>query len=103
MDGWTVDRQPIGHPLGGAGTEWLVYGRFDDVVRRVRLDWQAFTRDRHRFNLYAPTRQGGSTGGRASIEYRLTPALELRAGAEIERGTRDWTASSFSAGLRWVP
>ena len=103
MDGWTVDRQPIGHPLGGAGTEWLVYGRFDDVVRRVRLDWQAFTRDRHRFNLYAPTRQGGSTGGRASIEYRLTPALELRAGVEIEHGTRDWTASSLSAGLRWVP
>ena len=103
MDGWTVDRQPIGHPLGGAGREWLLYGRFDDASRRARFDWRAFTRDRGRFNLYAPTREGRSVGARAAVQYRLTGDLELRAGGELERGSGDWTASSVSAGLRWVP
>ena len=103
MDGWTVDRQPIGHPLGGAGSEWLLHGRFDDATRRVRFDWRAFTRDRHRFNLYSPTREGRSVGGRAGVEYRLTGDLELRFAAELERGRRDWTASSITTGFRWVP
>jgi hypothetical protein len=103
MDGWTVDRQPIGHPLGGAGTEWLLYGRVDDASRRVRFDWRAFTRDRGRFNIYSPAREGRSFGGRAGLEYRLTGDLEVRGAAELERGRGDWTASSVSAGLRWVP
>jgi hypothetical protein len=103
MDGWTVDRQPIGHPLGGAGTEWLLYGRLDHAARGLRLDGHAFARDRGRFNLYAPTREGRSVGGRASAQYRLTPAVELRSAVELEQGQGDWTAWSLSAGLRWVP
>jgi hypothetical protein len=103
MDGWTLDRQPIGHPLGGNGTEWLLYGRVDDAARRVRVDGRMFTRDRGRYNLYAPTREGRSVGGRLAAEYRLTPELELLVDGSLERGRRDWTTSSLSAGVRWVP
>jgi hypothetical protein len=105
MDGWTLDRQPIGHPLGGNGTEWLLYGRIDDAARRFRVDGRVFTRDRGRYNLYAPVRQGRSAGGRTAVEYRLTTELELHMDAALEhgRGGGGWTASSLGAGLRWLP
>jgi hypothetical protein len=103
MDGWTLDRQPIGHPLGGDGTEWLMYSRYDDAPRRIRLDARAFARDRGRYNLFAPTREGRSLGGGLAADYRLTDAFELRVGADVERGRREWSASSLRAGVRWVP
>jgi hypothetical protein len=104
MDGWTLDREPIGHPLGGDGTEWLAYGRFDDAARRLRVDARTFVRERGRFNIYSPSREGRSVGGGLGAEYRLTRALELQAAATLEHGEADggWTASSLSARLRWV-
>ena len=103
LDGWTVDRQPIGHPLGGDGTEWLLYGRYDDASRRTRIDGRVFTRERGRYNVFAPTREGRSVGGRIAANYRLTVPVELQVTGELERGRRDWTASSMSVGVRWVP
>jgi len=104
MDGWTLDREPIGHPLGGAGTEWLLYGRIDDAAHRFRVDTKAFVRDRGRYNIYSPAREGQSVGGSLGAEYRLTRSLELQAAATLEHGDAEdgWTASSFSARLRWV-
>jgi hypothetical protein len=103
MDGWTLDRRPIGHPLGGDGTEWLAYARYDDWSRRTRLDVQGFTRDRGRYNLFSPAREGRSVGGRVRASYRLTSSFELHADAEGERGRPGWTASAVSVGARWVP
>jgi hypothetical protein len=103
MDGWTLDRQPIGHPLGGDGTEWLVYGRYDDSGRRIRLDARTFVRDRGRFNLYAPTRAGRSTGAALGVEYRAGHGVDVTLDASAEYGARSWRTSSFSAGVRWLP
>ena len=103
MDGWTLDRRLIGHPLGGDGSEWLLHGRFDDAARRLRLDGRAFTRRRGPYNLFAPDREGRSVGGHIAAAYRVTAAFELRASGELERGTGDWTASSANVGVRWVP
>ena len=103
MDGWTLDRQPIGHPLGGYGTEWLLYGRYDDAARRSRIDGRVFARERGRYNLFAPSREGRSVGGRLAANYRLAPAVEVQVTGEVEQGARDWTASSVSVGVRWVP
>ena len=104
MDGWTLDREPIGHPLGGDGTEWLLYGRIDDAAHRFRIDTKAFVRDRGRFNIYSPAREGQSVGGGLGAEYRLTRSLELQAAWMLEHGDADggWTTSSLSARLRWV-
>ena len=103
VDGWTLDRRPIGHPLGGDGTEWLAYGRYDDAARRIRLDARGFTRDRGRYNLFAPTRGGRSVGGALGAGYRVTETLELRLNAGIERGRTNWSASETAVGLRWNP
>ena len=103
MDGWTLDREPIGHPLGGDGTEWLLYGRLDDAARRFRADGRVFARDRGRYNIYSPAREGRSVGGSAGAEYRLTTWLEAQASTTIEHGSAGWTASSVTAQLRWVP
>jgi hypothetical protein len=103
MDGWTVDRQPIGHPLGGDGTEWLLYGRFDDARRRLSVDARGFLRERGRFNLFSPTRQGQSFGGALGVEYRLTRAIEAHADVMGEFGRREWDTSSGRVGVRWVP
>lgn len=103
MDGWTLDRQPIGHPLGGDGTEWLAYGRYDDAAHRIRLDARAFARERGRYNLYAPAREGRSAGASLGAEYRVGDALELEVHGSLERGRRDWHTAALSAGLRWLP
>jgi hypothetical protein len=101
-DGWTVDRQPIGHPLGGEGSEWLAYGTWDDAAHRLRFDVRAFHRDRGSYNIYAPDRDGRSIGGAISAVYRSTPNLDLLFRGAFEDGQADWSEASLLAGLRWV-
>jgi len=66
-------------------------------------DGRVFARDRGRYNIYSPAREGRSVGGSAGAEYRLTTWLEAQATTTIERGSSGWTASSLTAQLRWVP
>lgn len=101
-DGWTVDRQPIGHPLGGDGTEWLLYGSWDDPFSRFRFDARSFIRERGAFNIYAPEREGRSIGGKISAVYRATPNMDLLFTGALEDGEADWRQSSVFAGLRWI-
>ena len=102
MDGWTLDRRLIGHPLGGDGSEWLLHGRFDDAARRLRFDGRAFTAA-WPLQPLRPGPRGRSVGGQIAASYRVTSAFELRASGELERGAGDWTASSANVGVRWVP
>jgi hypothetical protein len=101
-DGWTVDRQPIGHPLGGDGSEWLLYGAWDDPSAPLRLDWRAFTRQRGEYNIYAPAREGRSMGGALSLVYRGEDGIDLILTGALERGRTParWTESSILAGVR---
>lgn len=101
-DGWTVDRQPIGHPLGGEGSEWLAYGTWDRPASRLRFDVRAFRRNRGSYNIYAPERLGRSTGGQISTVYRATPNMDLLLTGALEDGQADWRESSIFAGLRWI-
>ena len=101
-DGWTVDRQPIGHPLGGQGSEWLAYGTWDDPASRFRFDARAFRRDRGSYNIYSPEREGRSVGGQISTVYRATPNMDLLFTGALEDGHSDWRESSLFAGLRWI-
>ena len=101
-DGWTVDRQPIGHPLGGEGSEWLAYGTWDDPAHRLRFDVRAFKRDRGSYNIYSPEREGRSIGGEISTVYSSTPNLDLLFKGALEDGQADWRETSLFAGLRWV-
>ena len=84
--GWSDQRRPLAHPLGGHGRQ-----------SSLRLDvegWDAtllggvvvYRRDRGIENLYAPTRQGTSTGGSARTSVLLTPRFTLRTDVEHEWG-----------------
>lgn len=101
-DGWTVDRQPIGHPLGGEGSEWLAYGSWDDPASKFRFDLRVFRRYRGPYNTYAPDRQGSSVGGQLSTVYRATPEMDMLLTGALEDGQADWKASSVFAGFRWT-
>lgn len=101
-DGWTVDRQPIGHPLGGEGGEWLAYGTWHDPASRFRFDARAFRRNRGSYNLYSPDREGHSTGGQVSTVYRASSNVDLLMRGALEDGEAGWRESSIFAGLRWI-
>jgi hypothetical protein len=100
-DGWTLDREPIGHPLDGQGYEWLLYGTWDDPASRLRLDARAFLRYRGPYNNYSPTHEGRSIGGQVSTVYRTTRKLDLVFDGAFENGKTGWHESSLSTGLRW--
>jgi Capsule assembly protein Wzi len=100
-DGWTLDREPIGHPLGGNGDETLLYARWDDPRRPLRLEARTFVRVRGRFNIYSPAREGHSTGGELSAVYRTRTNLDVLLSGSLEDGRR-WTESSLFAGVRWI-
>lgn len=99
-DGWTMDRQPIGHPLGGDGSEWLVYGTWDNPSNRLRLNARGFVRERGAYNIYSPEREGRSVGGALSAVYRAASGVDLMLTGALENGESDWHESSLFAGLR---
>lgn len=101
-DGWTVDRQPIGHALGGEGSEWLAYGGWDDRGGRFRVTGRAFRRNRGPYNLYSPLLAGSSTGGRLDGMYQLGSRSRLLFDGSAERTASGVSQSSFFAGAQWV-
>jgi Capsule assembly protein Wzi len=102
--GWTDDRLPLGHPLGGHGTEWLVYGAADVLAARLRVDAGVARRDRAAENLLAPERTGTSTALSLDVAWRAARWLDLSAGVRHEDGTAGWTASRIVTAVRaWLP
>lgn len=105
--GWTLDDRPLGHPLGGEGTEWLAYASADLADARLRLDGRAFRRDRSRAsfdtqqragNLYAPVREGRSTGFEVRGALRAAPNVDVRA-TLFRDGGDGWTERRLTADL----
>lgn len=99
VDGWTEDRRPLGHPLGGEGTEWLLQARAHLAEARLRLEVTGLRRSRGEENLYAPQRAGTAVGGLGEIGFRPVPALELRVAAFLEDGS-GWSERYVEAGVR---
>lgn len=98
--GWTDGGVPLGHPLGGHGSEWLGWGRADLDAARIRLVGSLFLRDRGEENLFAPDRAGRSFGGAAGLALRLAPRFELDIHGAIETGADGWKESRAFAGGR---
>lgn len=98
--GWANGDAPLGHPLGGEGSEALVYGNADLADSRVRLGGRLFRRDRGTVgfaetiqragNLYVPTRAGESWGGFLNAAWRIAGSeLELDLFREAGAGWRE--------------
>lgn len=98
-DGWTHEDEPMGHDLGGHGDEWSLGGRLDLLDARLRFSGRAFSRWRGNESLYAPDREGNSTGAEAGIEWDVAGGLRARARAALEDGT-GWRESAMLVGLR---
>jgi hypothetical protein len=84
--GWADQGVPLGHPLGGEGDEWLLYGRADLLDARLRTGWRLFHRDRKGDNLFMPTREGSSLGGALEVLYRVGGRTDLTLDGFYERG-----------------
>jgi hypothetical protein len=98
---WAWEDQPLGHRLGGQGSEGVVYGSADLLDERLRIRGEAFGRGRSGENLYVPGRTAGSLGGGGEVTWRFTPRAELEAEARGENG-RGWSESSLRVSARWM-
>lgn len=98
--GWAADGRPLGHTLGGHGTEWLAYGNADLFAARARIGLQLFTRDRGDENLFAPEREGKSRGGRISIDTTIRAGMGLFLQGHLEDGRAGWRESAIRVGLQ---
>ncbi len=99
-NGWAEDGRPLGHPLGGNGVEWRLYGRASFVAARVTLALDLFARDRGAENLFAPARAGSSRGAEGQLSVRMIPTADLVVSVSGEDGARGWSSSSLSTGIR---
>lgn len=106
---WALHDQPLGHPLGGEGAEYAVYGNADLLDARLRIDARAFIADRSVAslltygggNLFAPEHAGRSHGGWLKGELRLGPRLEATALASLEQGS-GWREEHGQLLLSWL-
>lgn len=99
-DGWTHAGVPLGHPLGGHGSEWLAHARADALNARLHIAARAYARERDEGNLFAPDREGRSTGGSVSARFRIVRGVEVLTHGEIEEGRSGWRRNVGYLGLR---
>ena len=98
-DGWTTDGRPLGHSLGGHGSEWTASVLAEPTPLAGRLVGRVFVRERGSQNLYDGVRNGRSAGGVLGWEQRLTSRFDLAGRWRYERG-QDWHEHSGWIGLR---
>lgn len=100
LGGWTNDGVPLGHPLGGHGSEWRTWARADVLDARLRIGATLLFRDRGAENLFAPDREGRSTGFLAHAAFRPRPPFDIIFEAGTEAGEGDWVESAMVLGVR---
>lgn len=109
---WAVRGRPLGHPLGGEGSEYATYAQADLWDARLRLDARGWIRDRSDRsldggtfqgggNLYTPQRAGRSRGGEVNAALRLAPRAELRARCMLDDGD-GWREQALATSLAWT-
>ncbi|HEX2093114.1 MAG TPA: capsule assembly Wzi family protein [Longimicrobiaceae bacterium] len=108
--GWVRDGRPLGHPVGGEGSEYLFRGNADLAGGRVRLDGRVFLRDRGdrgfrppiwSGNLYAPDRAGSSTGVDLHAAWRPSRRSDLSLMVQREVGD-GWTEQRVNARMAFL-
>ncbi|HET7231569.1 MAG TPA: capsule assembly Wzi family protein [Longimicrobium sp.] len=109
---WAVRGRPLGHPLGGEGSEYAAYAQADLWDARLRVDARGWIRDRSdrslnggRYNgggnLFTPGRAGRSRGGSVEAALRLLPRAELRGAWVLDDGG-GWREQSLGTSLAWT-
>lgn len=101
QNGWTQDRAPLGHPLGGHGDEWAAHIRFFGDRPGVRGRLSGFLRHRGDENLYADVRTGDSLGGTWQVELDIRTNLRGQFTVRTEDG-EGWRESALHVGLQVI-
>lgn len=105
---WVARDRPLGHPLGGEGSELAVRAAAEVADARLRVAGRGFTRYRSDEsarsgrgwgNLFSPTRTGRSHGAALQAHARLTGGVEATLRARGERGA-GWREHSMELELR---
>jgi hypothetical protein len=91
---WATGHRPLGHGVGGHGSEWLLYGGADLLGAKLRLNGRIFQRERGEENLYAPDRTGRSRGVAVHGAWRFLPRAELQGSVYRDAG-REWSEREF--------
>ena len=104
--GWVANDTPLGHPLGGEGSETMLYLSTSVADARLRTDARFFRRDRsdagyatsqRAGNLYVPQRAGTSWGAELRGTFGVFARAEISAWYSVDSGA-GWTEQRFSAG-----
>jgi hypothetical protein len=84
--GWVLDRQPLGHPLGGHGDETRISAARSPLLGGVGVALGAGRRVRGRQNIYAPTLIGESWVFDAALEVGVSGRIRLGVAGAAEIG-----------------
>jgi hypothetical protein len=95
---WAVDRQPLGHPLGGQGRQATLLSQVDVLQSRLRADVRLFARSRHAENLFVPGRAGDSNGLDVRVRARTFSRGDIVTTLFHEAGG-GWRETVASAGF----
>ncbi|MBI4521052.1 MAG: hypothetical protein HY701_09445 [Gemmatimonadetes bacterium] len=90
QSGYQVDRGPLGHPLGGYGSQHLVQARYVRPQTRLRVDVTGTVLERRWLNLLEAERPGRAVGAAVKAAYRPWTWVELELSAATERGRARW-------------
>ena len=97
--GWADAGRPLGHPLGGHGTEWLAHVAVDLLDARLGVEGRVFLRERREENLFIPDRLVESRGGEFRARLRASPRFDVEVAGRVDSGD-GWRESGLSSGVR---
>ena len=97
---WADGEQPLGHPLGGHGREWRLFGNGSLKSGTASGHLALFGRRRRAENILVPAWEGRSIGVGGGADIRITSNIRLLLDGEFESGANDWTTARLSAALR---
>lgn len=83
---WASRETPLGHPVGGDGSETRIHAALELVDSRVTVYGEAYRRERRSENLYSPGRTGKSLGSGGGFRWFATPRLRIVADGAFENG-----------------
>jgi hypothetical protein len=98
-EGWTDRGEPIGHALGGHGTEFALVLDAHGGQRAHALRTRLRVRDRGRENLFAPEWLGHSAGIALETSIAVGPGARLDLNADLDVGS-GW--SRAHARIAWI-
>jgi hypothetical protein len=90
--------EPLGHPLGGNGHEWLAHATAHFADARLRVTGRAFLRERESYTLFGAGKTGDSRGGSLRLSAGAWHNLNFDVAVLGEVGA-EWREGSIESSL----